>query len=145
MKATGPPLPAGVGCQDSVVLFDGVCNLCNGMVQFVIRHDKAARLRLAALQSPAGQVLLQWWKKPLDDFDTMVFIECGRVYVKSTAILRITRFLEWPWPLASLALVIPVFLRDWCYDRVAGNRYLLFGRRETCMMPTPDLLQRFLQ
>jgi predicted DCC family thiol-disulfide oxidoreductase YuxK len=130
--------------MESVVLFDGVCNLCNGAVQFLIRHDPLGRLRLAALQSPAGQALLRWCHKPLDDFDTMVFVEDSRVYVKSTAVLRITRYLTWPWPLLSLMLALPVMLRDWAYACVAGNRYRLFGRHETCMMPTPDVVKRFL-
>jgi predicted DCC family thiol-disulfide oxidoreductase YuxK len=136
--------PAGVSRQDSIVLFDGVCNLCNNTVQFVLRHDKAARLRLAALQSPAGQALLRSCHRPLDDFDTVVLVERGRVFVKSTAVLRLLRFLAWPWPLLSLALVIPVWFRDWCYDQIARNRYRLFGRQETCMMPTPELTRRFL-
>ena len=113
-------------------------------MQFVIRHDRDARLRLASLQSPSGQALLQWCGQPLDDFDTMVFIERGKAFFKSTAVLRISRYFPWPWPLVSLALAIPPFFRDWWYDRVAGNRYRLFGRQETCMMPTPELKRRFL-
>jgi predicted DCC family thiol-disulfide oxidoreductase YuxK len=136
--------PHNVNRQDAIVLFDGVCHLCNGLVQFVIRRDKSVRLRLAALQSPAGQALLQWCGMPLDDFDTMVFVDGGHTYFKSSAILRLARYLPWPWPCLSLALVVPPFLRDWFYDRVAQNRYRLFGREETCMMPAPDLQKRFL-
>src|SRR5215831_15839650 len=129
MHCFASPWPANVNPADAIVLFDGVCNLCNGLVQFLIRHDDQVRLRLTALQSPAGQALLQWAGQPLDDFDTMAFVESGRVHLKSTAVLRIARYFRWPWPLLSLLLVIPAFLRDWCYDLVAGNRYRLFGRK----------------
>ncbi|HYV39512.1 MAG TPA: thiol-disulfide oxidoreductase DCC family protein [Gemmataceae bacterium] len=144
MPKTPVSWPANVNKEQPIVLFDGVCNLCNGLVQFLIRRDGQARLRLASLQSTSGQALLTWCGQPLEDFDTMVFIESGRAFFKSTAILRILRYFPWPWPMLSIALVIPTWLRDWFYDRVALNRYVLFGRRETCMMPTPELKKRFL-
>jgi predicted DCC family thiol-disulfide oxidoreductase YuxK len=131
-------------CTDATVLFDGVCNLCDGLVQFIIRHDPQARLRLAALQSAAGRGFLQRCGRPSDDFDTMVFLEAGRAYFKSTAALRVARYLQWPWPVLSLGLVVPPFVRDWCYDRVSQNRYRIFGKKETCMVPTPDVQLRFL-
>lgn len=145
MNTPSSPLPAGVGRQDSVVLFDGVCNMCSGLVQFLVRLDRPGKLHLASLQSTPGQALLRWCGQPLHNFDTMVFIERGRPYFKSTAALRIPRYFAWPWPLVSLLLVIPAWLRDWCYDGVARNRYRLFGRTETCMMPTPDVARRFLR
>jgi predicted DCC family thiol-disulfide oxidoreductase YuxK len=114
------------------------------MVLFLIAHDKDARLRLGSLQSLPGQALLRWCGRRLDDFDTILFIERGQAHFKSTAVLRILRYLPWPWPLLSLVLVIPLFLRDPCYDLVAQNRYRLFGRQETCMMPTPEVVKRFL-
>jgi predicted DCC family thiol-disulfide oxidoreductase YuxK len=126
------------------VLFDGVCNLCNGWVQFVIARDPQARLRLAAVQSPAGQAILAWCGLPTDEFDTMVFVEDGRAYFRSTAFLRAVRHLSWPWPLLSVGRIVPRPLRDWLYDRVAKNRYRLFGRQESCMMPTPAIRSRFL-
>src|SRR5438105_3642342 len=110
------PWPANVPRTNPIVLFDGVCNLCNSLVQFVVRRDRDAELRLASLQSPAGQALLQWCGQPQDDFDTMVLVEHSRAFFKSSAVLRIARHFPWPWPLVSLALVIPPFLRDWCYD-----------------------------
>jgi predicted DCC family thiol-disulfide oxidoreductase YuxK len=131
-------------CADAIVLFDGICNICDGLVQFIIRHDPQAQLRLAALQSAVGKGYLQWCGLPSDDFDTMVFIEAGRAYFKSTAALRVARYLRWPWPVLSLGLVVPFFVRDWCYDRVAQNRYRIFGKKETCMMPTPETQKRFL-
>ena len=129
---------------DRVVLFDGVCNLCNAGVRFIIAHDPAVHLRLAALQSPTGQALLRSGGLSAQRFDTMVFVEHGRIYTQSTAILRLVRYLRWPWPLGSLALATPRELRDWLYDWIAANRYRLFGKRETCMLPTPELLQHFV-
>jgi predicted DCC family thiol-disulfide oxidoreductase YuxK len=144
MSSNPRALPATVGRDDGVVLFDGLCQLCSGSVRFLLRRDRQARLRFAALQSPAGQTLLEWCRRPPADFDTLVFIERGRAYFKSTAVLRLARYLAWPWPLCSLALVVPECLRNWCYDRLARNRYWLFGRRSTCLVPSPDILQRFL-
>ena len=139
MASTTRPWPSSIGSAAPIVLFDGVCNLCNGLVRFLIQRDKPGRLRLASLQSNAGQALLHWANQPLDDFDTMVLIEQGRPYFKSTAVLKIARHLPWPWPLLSLALFVPRILRDFCYDIIATNRYRIFGRTETCMLPTADI------
>jgi predicted DCC family thiol-disulfide oxidoreductase YuxK len=137
-------LPPGVGPEDRVVLFDGVCNLCNGLVRFLIQRDRGARLRLASVQSEAGQAILAWCGLPLDNFDTMVFVEAGQAYPKSTAFLRVVRYLPQPWPWLSWGLLVPRPLRDWLYDRVARNRYRWFGRQESCMLPTPEIRSRFL-
>jgi predicted DCC family thiol-disulfide oxidoreductase YuxK len=127
-----------------VVLFDGVCNLCNGGVQFLLAHDRRGALRFAALQSEAGQAILAWAGLPPDEYDTMIFLERGRLYTKSTAVLRIAAHLSWPWCWLAGALVVPQWLRDWLYDMVAGKRYRLFGRLEECLLPRPELLRRFL-
>lgn len=131
--------------MERIVLFDGLCNLCNAGVRFIITHDPPGFLRLASVQSTPGQALLHWCGLPLDQFDTMVFIENGRAYFKSTAVLRIARYLRWPWPLLTLALALPKTLRDWLYDQVAGNRYRLFGKSATCMVPTAEVRRRFLE
>ena len=144
MTAASKPLPPGVGPHDRIVLFDGVCNFCNGSVKFLIAHDPHARLRLASMQSPTGQALLAWCGLPLDDFDTMAFLEEGRVFVKSTAILRLVRYISWPWPLLSLGILFPRFLRDWLYDNLARNRYAWFGRSESCLVPSADVRKRFV-
>jgi predicted DCC family thiol-disulfide oxidoreductase YuxK len=141
---TDKPPPPGIGPHDRVALFDGVCNFCNGSVQFLLAHDPAGRLRFASMQSPTGQALLAWYGLPLDRFDTMVFLEDGHPYVKSTAILRLVRHLAWPWSLLSLGIIFPRFLRDWAYDHLAHNRYAWFGRRESCMLPGPDIRKRFV-
>jgi predicted DCC family thiol-disulfide oxidoreductase YuxK len=137
-------LPEGVVPNARIVLFDGVCNLCNGWVQFLIAHDPHGKLRLAAVQSHTGQAILAWCGLPTDHFDTMVFVEKGKAYIKSEAFLRVVRHLGWPWCWLSLGTFFPCALRDWLYDRLARNRFRLFGRRETCMMPSPELAGRFL-
>jgi predicted DCC family thiol-disulfide oxidoreductase YuxK len=136
--------PEFLGPDDRVVLFDGVCNLCNGAVQFLLPRDRGGRLKFASAQSEAGQALLKWCGLPTDRLDTMAFIENGRAYTRSTAVARIARYLKWPWHLLSLALVIPQPVRDWFYDRIALNRYNIFGKSESCLFPTPDVARRFL-
>jgi predicted DCC family thiol-disulfide oxidoreductase YuxK len=128
-----------------VILFDGVCNLCNGFVQFVIERDPGARFQFGALQSEASQRLLAaaGYSSP-ETLDTVVLLEDGRVFTRSTAALHVVRRLSFPWPLAYGLIVIPTPLRDAIYDLVARRRYRWFGRREQCMMPTPDTQRRFL-
>ena len=127
------------------ILFDGVCNLCNGFVRFVVRRDPAAGFRFAALQSPAAAALLReaGVASPLPD--SVILVEDGRVYLRSGAALRIARGLRFPWPLAYAAIVVPRFIRDRVYDAVAARRYRWFGRRDVCMVPTPELQKRFLK
>jgi predicted DCC family thiol-disulfide oxidoreductase YuxK len=144
MAKTPDTLPPGVGADDPVLLFDGVCNLCNGAVRFVIGHDPEARLRLASIQSPPGQAILRWLGMPTDRFDTMVLVEHGRAYTKSNAALRIARHFGAPWSWLAAFVMLPTGFRDWFYDNVAQNRYRWFGRTETCMVPTPELRKRFL-
>jgi len=128
-----------------VLLFDGVCNLCNGAVAFVIRRDPRARLRFAPLQSPAADALLASLGVARDRLpDSFVLVEDGRVHVRSTAALRVARRLRFPWPLLAVFLLVPRWLRDPVYDLVARNRYRWFGRREACMVPTAELRARFL-
>jgi predicted DCC family thiol-disulfide oxidoreductase YuxK len=130
--------------EHPVILFDGVCNLCSGFVHFVIARDKQARFRFAAVQSGVGRQILAELGRPLDDWDSNVLLDHGAAYVKSTAFLRIVRQLSGAWPLLALGRVLPLGLRDWLYDRVARNRYRLFGRRTVCMIPAPDVSARFL-
>jgi predicted DCC family thiol-disulfide oxidoreductase YuxK len=131
--------------MNPLVLFDGVCNLCNGFVQFVIERDPTARFQFGALQSDAAQRLLASaaWSSP-ETPETVVLLEDGRVFTRSTAALRIVRRLSFPWPLAYGFILIPRPLRDAIYDSIARRRYRWFGRREQCMMPTPGLQRRFL-
>ena len=128
------------------MLFDGVCNLCSASVQFIIRHDPGERFHFAALQSRAGQEVLERYgpgDRPIPD--SVMLYESGRLYSRSTAALRIARRLRgWPRWLAPLGWMVPTFLRDRIYDLVARHRYRWFGRRQQCWLPTPALRRRFV-
>lgn len=126
------------------MLFDGVCNVCNGAVQFVIARDPRARFHFAALQSDVAEAQLRRFGDSGFVSETIALIEGGRLYTRSTAALRIARGLRFPWPLAYALIAVPRPVRDVAYDLVARNRYRWFGKRETCMIPTPDLRDRFL-
>ena len=130
--------------MSAIILFDGVCNLCNGFVTFVIARDPDAQFRFAALSSPAAAGVLRSAGVTLPIPDTIVLVEEERAYFRSAAALRIARRLAFPWPLAYAFISVPRFIRDRVYDFVAAHRYRWFGRRETCMIPTPELRSRFL-
>jgi predicted DCC family thiol-disulfide oxidoreductase YuxK len=127
-----------------VVLFDGVCALCNRFVDFALRHDRAARLRFAALQSPPGRALLAGAGLDPEALDSVVLVCCGRVYRESAAALRVLAELGLPWSLAAAGLAVPRPLRDAVYRFVARRRYAWFGRRDACRVPTPAERARFL-
>ena len=127
-----------------VVLFDGVCKLCNGWAKFLIKHDQQRLFRLASVQSTEGQAILQWFGLPLDHFDTMAYVEDGRLFVSSAAVLGIFAQLPAPWRWLACLRLCPRPLRDWCYDRIARNRYRLFGRYDSCLLPSADHAERFL-
>ncbi|TGE22460.1 thiol-disulfide oxidoreductase DCC family protein [Hymenobacter aquaticus] len=130
----------------ATILFDGVCNLCNGFVQFIIRRDPAGRFRFASLQSEAGRALLaeHGLVLPATGPETVLLIDDKRVYSHSTAVLRVARHLGGAWPLLTVFQLVPAVLRDAAYRFVARNRYRWFGQREACWLPTPELKQRFL-
>jgi predicted DCC family thiol-disulfide oxidoreductase YuxK len=127
-----------------IVLFDGVCNLCNTSVLFIIDRDPAGRFRFAPLQSEQANELLGTSGATPLDAGSVILIEEGRRYERSTAALRIARRLSGGWPLLYAFSVVPRPVRDAVYDWIARNRYRWFGRRDTCRMPTPELADRFL-
>jgi predicted DCC family thiol-disulfide oxidoreductase YuxK len=128
-----------------ILLFDGVCNLCNSITRFVIRHDpQPGRFRFAALQSRAGQQLLQNHGLPAHDPDSFVMIDGGRAFTRSTAALRVCRKLGLPWSMLYPLISIPRPLRDMVYRFIARHRYGWFGRSEQCIIPTPEIRSRFL-
>ncbi|MDB5251774.1 MAG: thiol-disulfide oxidoreductase family protein [Flaviaesturariibacter sp.] len=131
--------------QPPVILFDGVCNFCNGAINFVLRQDRRKRLRFAPLQSPAGQALLKQYGLDKNTFDSFVLIREGKVYRKSTAALAVLNELPWYWKEAQVLRIVPRFLRDTIYDFIARNRYRWFGRRDACMVPTADMRARFIE
>ena len=134
----------GMSANDRVILFDGVCVLCSHWARFLVRFDKARRYKLATVQSDEGKAILAWCGLPTDVYDTMVFVDGRDFYTRSAALLRILMGLSFPWKLAAAGLLIPRPLRDWAYERLARNRYRLFGKHDACVIPTPDHKSRIL-
>jgi predicted DCC family thiol-disulfide oxidoreductase YuxK len=129
--------------MERIVLFDGVCNFCNGSVNFIIRNDPDGRFKFAPLQSEIGQELRA--KHGIgEDVDSIILVEDGQAYTHSAAALRVARGLGGFWSLGYVFVVVPAFIRDWAYKLFAKYRYKLFGKQEFCMMPTPEVRARFL-
>ncbi|CAG8865712.1 hypothetical protein PS627_01631 [Pseudomonas fluorescens] len=141
MREQAPVIEPG----ETAVLFDGTCKLCNGWANFIIRHDTRRRIRLATVQSPEGQALLGWAGLPQDRFNTIVLIEGDDVFIRSDAMFEIFARLSPAWRLLNIAKLVPRAMRDWVYDRIALNRYKLFGRFDSCVEPRADHPQRFLR
>jgi predicted DCC family thiol-disulfide oxidoreductase YuxK len=125
-----------------VILFDGVCNLCNASVQFVIKRDPDQHFKFASLQSDFAQTVLP--KNQADQFNTMVLIRGKKIFLRSSAVLEVARHLKGPWSLLYGLKIIPAFLRDALYDMIARRRYRWFGKSDTCWAPTDDLQARFM-
>ena len=137
--------PPNLTSTDCVILFDGVCKLCNAWSKFIIRYDKKRIFKLASVQSPEGQLILDYFKFPTDYFETMLYIEDGACYEKSDAFFMIISKLEFPWRMFIIFKFFPRLIRDWVYDRIALNRYKLFGKYDHCLLATPDHENRFLK
>jgi predicted DCC family thiol-disulfide oxidoreductase YuxK len=131
--------------EQPVILFDGVCNLCNGVVKLVIRQDKKGHFKFAALQSAAGQKLLENHQLPQKEFESFLLIQNGRVYQQSDAALQVARRFSWYWQWVQVLWLVPRPLRNAVYRFIARNRYRWFGKQEACMLPTPSNKQRFLE
>jgi predicted DCC family thiol-disulfide oxidoreductase YuxK len=131
--------------EQPVIVFDGFCNLCNASVDFVMRRDVNGLFQFAPNQSEAGEVIVSQADLNEIEADTIVLWEDGSTYVRSTAVLRIARRLPFPWKLAYVFIIIPRPIRDFFYRMLASNRYRLFGKRDTCRIPTPEERTRFLQ
>ncbi len=129
--------------QEKVILFDGVCNLCNGAVQFIIKRDKQKNFLFASLQSNYAAKVLKG-KNIGTGLDTIVLLSNEQVFIKSRAVLEISRALPGVWPLLYVFRIMPTFLRDAVYEWIARNRYRFFGKKDTCMIPSPELKSRFL-
>jgi predicted DCC family thiol-disulfide oxidoreductase YuxK len=128
-----------------LVIFDGVCNLCEASVNFIIRHDKDGVFRFVPSQSELGGALQQQYGVNTAGLDTVVLIRDGQIYTQSDAGVRIASAFDGPWRLLALVRWVPRPLRDWVYRRIANNRYAWFGRTDVCLMPTPELRRRFLE
>lgn len=127
-----------------IILFDGFCNFCSGSVQFILKRDDKAYFQFAALQSEAGEKLLKTYNVN-DSIDSLVLIENEQVYIKSSAALRVCKHLKGLWKGFYILLFVPRLIRDFVYDFIAKNRYKLFGKKDQCMMPTPEIRKRFLE
>jgi predicted DCC family thiol-disulfide oxidoreductase YuxK len=134
-----------VNSSHPVVLFDGVCNLCNRSVQFIIKRDKKKQFLFASLQGKAGQEVLNRFNLPADNFNSFILVEGEHVYIRSTAVLRMLKKLGGRWRLFYGFIIVPKFIRNAIYDWIAKNRYKWYGKRNECMVPTPELKKRFLE
>jgi predicted DCC family thiol-disulfide oxidoreductase YuxK len=130
--------------QKQIVFFDGVCNLCTGSVQWIIRRDPHAKFRFASLQGDAGKAFLQQHQLTTGRFNSIILVDNNKVYFRSAAALRITGKLSGAWPLLQALLIIPPFIRNAVYDWIARNRYRWFGKKEACWIPDVLLKDRFL-
>ena len=127
-----------------IILFDGICNLCNQSVQFVIEHDKKNQFRFASLQSDFGQNFLKENNLDATQFDSVVFIEDDKFYTKSSAALKIAKYLDGITSWLTIFMIVPKPLRDVVYSFIAKNRYRWFGKQESCWLPSPELKAKFL-
>ncbi|MBB2150925.1 thiol-disulfide oxidoreductase DCC family protein [Pedobacter gandavensis] len=136
-----------------LIFFDGICNLCNHTVQFIIHRDQHDYFRFAALQSEAARDQLVFLnpannrtalKENQEELNTIILLENGKVYSRSTAALRIVRRLGGLWPLLYSLIIIPPFIRDFFYHLISKNRYRIWGKQESCMIPSPELKSKFL-
>ncbi len=129
-----------------IILFDGVCNLCNGAIQFMIKHDTKDTFRYAALQSNIGKKLIAERNIDTDNVDSIILIEPGVAYYnKSDAALQIGKQLKGYRTISSLLYLLPSGLRNIVYDFIAQNRYKWYGKKEACMIPAPELKAKFLE
>lgn len=135
----------GVPKHKKLILFDGVCNLCNASVQFVIKHDTKNRFMFTALQSETGENIIKHFKINTNTVDSILLYTPKKGIVsKSTAALKVASQLGFPTNLLSVFLIVPSFISNWVYDFIAKNRYKWYGKKDACMIPTPDLKSKFL-
>ena len=130
--------------MQQIILFDGICNLCSGAVGFVIRHDPAGKFKFAALQSESGKQLLEKYFSSGPKADSFILLKDGKPLVQSSAALEVIRQLTGPVKLLYAFIIVPAGLRNLIYDFVAGKRYKWFGKKEACLIPDPELMNRFI-
>lgn len=132
--------------QHKIILFDGVCNLCNSSVIFVVQHEPEPVFKFASIQSETGKSLLTRYGLPSSYSDAVILIDGGEKYLGSTAALKIGQKLRFPWSrLSTAGLLVPKFIRDWVYNQIGKHRYQWFGKQDVCMIPTPELKSRFYE
>jgi len=128
----------------TLIVFDGVCVLCSGFAQFVLARDTERRVLFATAQSDFGEALYRHYNLKPRDYETNLVIADGRLFVKTRAFARVMTTLGWPWKACALIRLVPTPIADWLYDRVARNRYRIFGRHDVCMLPDPDMRSRMV-
>lgn len=131
--------------QENIVIFDGVCNLCEFSVNFIFERDTAGHFFFTPAQSPLGALLLKRFGINTSRLDTVVLVRGDRAFTRSAAAIEIASRLDMPWNLLTLFQAVPELLRDVMYDLIAQNRYQLFGKKDECMLPSDELRRRFLQ
>lgn len=129
---------------NQLILFDGVCNFCDASINFVLERDPEGKFKYASLQSEAGQEVLTRLGLPTSDFDSFVYVEGDKHYTKSSAGLKVAQELGGLWRLTAIFMLVPKPLRDWVYSLIARNRYKWFGKKDACMLPSPEVRERFL-
>jgi len=137
-------LPPNVGVSDKVILFDGVCKLCNVWSNFILKYDSKQTFKLCSVQSEEGQEILLYFGLPTDDYETMLYVEGNQSFQKSNAFFQVMSKLGYPWKGVCIFKIIPTPIRDWMYDCIALNRYRLFGKYDYCALPLPENEARFL-
>jgi predicted DCC family thiol-disulfide oxidoreductase YuxK len=137
-----PSLNLKVIVEKPILFFDGVCGLCNGFIDFIFKYDSKEVLLVASLQGSKAKEVLP--KELITDLNTVVLYKDGQIYQKSTAVLMVLKELSFPWGLASVFYILPAVLRDFFYMRVSVNRYLMFGKKSSCRLPTKSERSRFL-
>ncbi|MEW6631757.1 MAG: DCC1-like thiol-disulfide oxidoreductase family protein [Pseudomonadota bacterium] len=130
--------------RQPLIVFDGVCVFCSGFVQLVVRLDRDKRFRFATAQSPFGEALFRRHGLPTDNYETNLAIIDGVAFTRLDSFVAVMAALGWPWRAARALLILPRPLRDWLYDRVAKNRYTLFGRKDSCEIPSLELRRRLI-
>jgi predicted DCC family thiol-disulfide oxidoreductase YuxK len=130
--------------NNPVILFDGVCNFCNYWVNFAIKRDRKRKLRFTPLQGQTAKSLLPEYKINPGSLSTVILVDNGKVYTQSSAAIRVCKYLDGGWKLFYGLIIIPKFIRDFFYNIIARNRYKWFGKKESCMIPTAEVRERFL-
>lgn len=126
------------------IIFDGVCVLCNAWVKFVLRFDTSENFSFVIAQSELGETIYEQLGLKSDDYDTFIIVRNGEMFTKLDGVFALLSAIGWPWKIVSIGKILPKGLKDYMYDRVAKNRYALFGKKDVCMMPTPEIKARFI-
>jgi predicted DCC family thiol-disulfide oxidoreductase YuxK len=128
----------------NIIIFDGICNFCNGAINFILKRDKNELYKFAPMQSEAGKMLIKKYNAQLDGIETFLLIKSSKTYIKTEAAFEVIKDLPGGWKYLRILRVIPLSIRDWMYTKFAMNRYKLFGKRTACIIPTKETRNRFL-